>query len=52
MLTVRHYGMPATARFLGTACFAALLPQPLLSEAWKDNARLYNWSLHHKQHQG
>lgn len=38
MLTVRHNGMSATDRFLGTACSEAALPQPLLSEARKDHA--------------
>jgi len=46
MLTARHNGMPATARFLATACFAALLPQPLLSEAWKDSAGIYTAQTH------
>lgn len=42
MFTVRHNGMPNTERFLGTACSAAaVLPQPLLSEAWKDTAGSY-----------
>ena len=38
MNTVRNNGMTISARFLGTACFAAILPQSLLSEALKDKA--------------
>ena len=53
MITVRPNGMPVSARFLGTACFvtAAVLPQPLLSEAWKDIAGTYR-KLQHLLQQG
>ncbi|MES2463130.1 MAG: hypothetical protein V4671_21305 [Armatimonadota bacterium] len=38
MNTVPNNGMTVSGRFLGTACFAAILPQSLLSEALKDIA--------------
>lgn len=38
MNTVRNNGMTVSGRFLGTACFAAVLPQSLLSKALKDIA--------------
>ena len=48
MLTVRHNGMTAAARFLATACFAALLPQPLLSKAWKESAGIDTAQTHRR----
>ena len=38
MNTVRNNGMTISGRSLGAACFAAVLPQSLLSEALKDKA--------------
>jgi hypothetical protein len=38
MNTVRNNGISVSGRVLGTACFAAILPQLLLSEALKDKA--------------
>jgi len=38
MNTARNNGMTVSGRFLGAACFAAVLPQSLLSEALKDTA--------------
>ena len=38
MNTVPNNGMTISGRFLGTACFAAILPQSLLSKALKDIA--------------
>ena len=38
MNTVRNNGISVSGRVLGTACFAAILPQSLLSEALKDKA--------------
>ena len=38
MNTVPNNGMTVSGRFLGTACFAAILPQSLLSKALKDKA--------------
>ena len=38
MNTARNNGMTVSGRFLGAACFAAVLPQSLFSEALKDTA--------------
>ena len=53
MNTVPNNGMTVSGRFLGTACFAAILPQSLLSEALKDEAGISSVArtavLSHKQ---